>query len=160
MQLHYPVQTMVLFAKMHEHAHLVLTDLLTAQLLSCHLLCKYCLNFVLGDICICNIFQTMIADTATCFLEVFHSLGKRSLDIRKRCDLHICCLSQFLHIWNEIVFFNIDSLIRSPWRQYFYIKGLICCDHLVPVQIVNRIICGSDHFYIGIQDQLSCRHGL
>ena len=158
MQLHCPAEARVLCADCQHKRRLELQLVLTGDGLARQTLGEDRFNFLLACRNIHDIFQCMVGCTAAHGIKECHALAQCFLQIRKRSNLHFGSFTQRCQIIEIFRLFQIHCLVRTPCRQNLYIKAVICCDDLVPLEIICRIIRRTNQRNAGLTNQIAHTH--
>ncbi len=99
-----------------------------------------------------EILQAVVGKLASIRGKIVVPFLQGFLESRIGVDFHIGCLTQAL----QIGLVRLGALdghggVRPPGWNHFHAKGMLG-DHLVPAQVVGRIIRGADHFHIESAD--------
>ena len=153
MQLHRPVQLLVLRGAEEQHRGLELRDFGVRQRLARRLLGEDGFNRGIIRRLIDHIIQAVVRQTAVILVEVRHALFQRRLQVREGVDFHLRRLFQLGDVRHEVRLLDVDCLVRTPCGQHVRLEGLVRQQLLVILQRIHRVVGGADGFGIAHGNQ-------
>ena len=157
-QLHGPVQLLVLGGEEQQAGGLVLVDLLTGQGLAGSLPGEDGLHLGIGRRLVHDVVQAMVGQAAVVGMEELHPLGQGFLHVGEGLDLYAGGGSQLADVFHELGLFDVHGLVGTPGGPHVGLEGLVGQQLLMVFQVVDGIVRGADGLHVAHFDQAA--HGV
>ena len=159
MELHRDAKTVISLGQSQQNRSLVLFSLFNSNGFSCHSFLIDSVNFLSRRGTERNVIQAVVACAAAELREELKALDQGVDDFLSAGQLFFangsCKLADVL---SEAFLVDVDRFVGTIRRADLDFDGRICCDLLVPLQAVDRIIGRADESHVRLLDQAADRH--